>query len=213
MPTRKLQVQPRPILATTRLAADLDAIAKSAGDPSSRWASARLTEEGIDDITELAGVYCFTMPKASLPKKRSLILHGRTFGSRGSRSQLRVEFAYEAQQFGNHSGLVLYVGKAARLRARIKGHLSTHPRATTNQVLRGLVAGSHAKASRISLSNALTTLRAHGQVHFYEHCHPSESRDLRGLDEAGECFVAERDLLEIKLIARFAPPFNIKAER
>ena len=40
-----------------------------------------------------------------------------------------------------------------------------------------------------------------------------ENYDPRSDDEVGESHAADRDLLEIKLIARYAPPFNIKAER
>jgi hypothetical protein len=177
------------------------------------WATARLTDKEINDISEDAGVYCFTMPEFALPEERALILHGRTFGGKGSRAQLQIKFTYEAQKFGDNDDLVLYVGKAAGLRARIKGHLSVDTRATTNQVLRGIVGGTHTSVRESSLRRALNSMREHARVHFFEHSLPSESIDFRTLAEAGECLVAERDLLEIKLIAKFAPPFNIKAER
>jgi hypothetical protein len=213
MRTTSTRAQPRPILATTRLAADLDAIVESAGRQNSMWGSARVTDKGINDISEHAGVYCFTMPEFALPEERALILHGRTFGRKSTRAQLRVKYVYEARQFGDQNDLVLYVGKASRLRARIKGHLSVNVRATTNQVLRGLIGGSHTSVSKAALGAALIRMRTHARVHFFEHFHSNESTDFRTLDKAGECLVAERDLLEIKLIAKFAPPFNIKAER
>ncbi len=109
--------------------------------------------------------------------------------------------------------MVVYVGKASNIRARIKLHLSTHPQATTNQVLRGLVGKPHTHITRGVIEAAKQTLQANGSIYYMEHFHPNEATDCRLEDHVGESRVAERDLLEIKLIAAHAPPFNIKAER
>ena len=80
-------------------------------------------------------------------------------------------------------------------------------------MLRGLVGKPHTHVTRAALQVARQTLEAHGSVCYKEHFHPYEAADCRTEDHVGECLVAERDLLEIKLIAAYAPPFNIKAER
>ena len=204
---------PQAILATTRLAADLDAIVSSAGCVGSRWQCSALSATDVPGISSSAGVYCFVLPEAALPTERALILHGRTFGKKQARRQIQIRFDYQAIQFAGREELVVYVGKAANLRARIKGHLSTHVRATTNQVLRGLVGGPHTAITSAALERARSVLQKLGSVHLVEHFHPNELIDHRTAAEIGECLVAERDLLEIKLIAKYAPPFNIKAER
>jgi hypothetical protein len=204
---------PQPILATTRLAADLDRIVASAGKADSMWQAAKLKSSGVDSICKDAGVYCFVLPEPALPKKRTLILHGRTFGTAGAKRQLHVQFDYQPKKFADREDLVVYIGKAANIRARVKGHLSTNTAATTNQVLRGLVGCPHTHITRRELEAARQTLLQYGSVHYVAHCHENESADYRTATNVGECFIAERDLLEIKLIAAYAPPFNIKAER
>lgn len=202
---------PTPILATTKLTADLDEIVASAGMKESKWRKSSLRK--IETIPQLPGVYCFVLPERDLPKERVLILHGRTFGSKDKRRQLQIRFQYEAAAIAEDSGLVVYVGKAVNLRGRIKGHLSINPKATTNQVLRGLVGSPHTAVDSSALRESKMHLIEHGIVHYFEHCHADEAKDHAALEDVGECLVAERDLLELKLIARYAPPFNIKAER
>lgn len=130
---------PQPILATTRLMADLDTIVAAAGTVGSSWKEVTLKNSGVDTITQNGGVYCF--------------------------------------------------------------------------VLRGLVGGARTHLTPRKLEAARETLQEYGSVHYVEHAHKNESADYRTASEIGECLVAERDLLEIKLIAAYAPPFNIKAER
>src|SRR5262245_61725794 len=129
---------PQPILATTRLSADLDEIVRAAADDGTAWKASALSESGIRGISKNAGVYCFVVPASALPAERRLVLHGRTFGPNGAKRQLQVRFDYQPRKFSRGEGLVVYVGKAASIRARIKGHLSVNVQATTNQVLRGL---------------------------------------------------------------------------
>lgn len=205
---------PQPILATTRLTADLDKIVASAANLDSPWKAVSLRDSDITKITKNAGVYCFVLPESALPRERRLVLHGRTFGSRGARRQLQVHFEYQPRKFAYGEGLVVYVGKAARIRARVKGHLSVNAKATTNQVLRGIVGRPHTLITQALLRTARQVLQEHGSVHYIEHFHHNEANaNYRTAADIGECLVAERDLLEIKLIAAYAPPFNIKAER
>jgi len=204
---------PRPILATTRLMADLDTIVAAAGTMGSSWKEVALKNSGVDTITQNAGVYCFVLPESALPAARRLILHGRTFGRAGAKRQLYVKFNYQPKKLAGRDDLVVYVGKAGNIRARVKGHLSTDIQATTNQVLRGLVGCARTQITARKLEAARRTLQEYGSVHYVEHAHKNESADYRKSTDIGECLVAERDLLEIKLIAAYAPPFNIKAER
>jgi hypothetical protein len=200
-----------PILATTKVAADLDQIVASAGSEHAGWRKA--SPNKLEEIPKKPGVYCFVLPESDLPEARMLILHGRTFGPKGKRRQLQIRYHYSAAEFTKGSGLVVYVGKAVNLHGRIKGHLSVDPKATTNQVLRGLVGKPHTAVDSPALEKAKKHLAGHGTVHYFEHCHADEAKDHAKLDDVGECLVAERDLLELKLIARYAPPFNLKAER
>jgi hypothetical protein len=202
---------PTPILATTRLTADLDRIVALAGSEDAGWRKASL--KMLKEIPQKPGVYCFVLPENDLPRERVLILHGRTFGSKDKRRQLQIRFHYSADTLTEGSGLVVYVGKAVNLHGRIKGHLSINPKATTNQVLRGLVGKQHSAVDSPALKKAKMRVVGHGVVHYFEHCHADEAKDHVKLDDVGECLVAERDLLELKLIAKYAPPFNLKAER
>ena len=202
---------PTPILATTKLAADLDHIVATAGQKNSQWRSASLKK--VNEIPKRPGVYCFVLPESDLPKERTVILHGRTFGSKDKRRQLRIHFYYSAAALTDGSDLVVYVGKAVNLHGRVKGHLSVDPEATTNQVLRGLVGKPHSDVTETALQDARRDLVEHGTVYYFEHSHPDEERDHSSLNDVGVSLVAERDLLELKLIAKYAPPFNIKAER
>jgi hypothetical protein len=200
-------------LATTRLVSDLDPIVAAAGCKNSGWIVTGLDRKDLLQISSRPGVYLFVLPESALPEDRTLILHGRTFGPKGNKRQIRARFTYQPNVFGDFGGMVLYVGKAASIKARISGHLSTNIEATTNQVLRGIVGGAREKLSEVALKSAKKTLVELGKVYYIEHFIEGELVDYSKVDEIGACGVAERDLLEIKLIARFAPPFNIKAER
>jgi len=67
---------------------------------------------------------------------------------------------------------------------------------------------------RSNVATALAHLLAEATIYYYElgHAHEFDS-DPSEDDDVGESLTADRDLLEIKLIAKYAPPFNIKAER
>ena len=205
------QAPAKPILATTRLTQKLDHIVEAAGTQEGKWSEASL--QAIDEIPQVPGVYCFVLDEKYLPKERMLILHGRSFGREGNRSQLQFRFHYTASILKAGSGLVVYVGKASNLHGRMKGHLSTNVKSTTNQVLRGLAGKRSSEVSALELKAARKTLLENGKVFFFEHYRKDEKKEHGGRDDVGQSLVAERDLLEIKLIAKYAPPFNLKAER
>jgi hypothetical protein len=205
---------PEAILATTKLMADLDQIVASLGHQDTSWLRSRLKKDQVEKLSQNPGVYCVILPKSALPKNRTLILHGRTFGRRNARRQLQILYSYEPKAvISGSKDMIVYVGKAANIRARIKGHRSTNPGATTNQVLRGLIGKPKTQVTEKLLQCAKECLENHGSIYYVDHFHENELSDCRASDNAGECLVAERDLLEIKVIAAYAPPFNIKAER
>jgi len=202
---------PGSIFAATEITVGLDLEIPTTGGKHAKWCN--VTFKNIDHIPKNLGVYCFVLPDSKLPKRRILILHGRTFGSKGNRRQLQLEFCYRAAPFTAGSGLVIYVGKASNLHGRLKGHMSVNPEATTNQVLRGLVGKAKPAVDKAALEEALEHLRKHGSIYYREHFHRDEVIFPASLHDAGKSLVADRDLLEIMLIAKYASPFNIKAER
>jgi hypothetical protein len=203
---------PKPVFATTKVTSDLDRIVASVGNEGSGWCRASL--QNLEGIPDNPGVYCFVLPESDLPKERRLILHGRTFGPKDARRQLQFRFEYSATALTRGSDLVIYVGKASNLRARLKSHRSVNRDATTNQVLRGLVGKPYCDLNTSELEGAWKNLIKHGTVYYFKHAHDDEIKnDPATMDEVGQSSVAERDLLEIKLIAKYAPPFNLKAER
>lgn len=203
---------PKPVAGNTKLAHELDAIVDSVGKKGSGWESIDLPN--ISSITDEPGVYLFTLPSDDRHGQGSLILHGRTFGRKKRRRQLRIKFTYSAQKLEGTNRLVLYVGKAANLRSRLKNHLNTRDDSTTSQMLRGIASQAVYHGEEPDVQSALDHIQKVATIYFYTLGHANEQRhDPRGVDDVGESFAADRDLLEIKLIAKFAPPFNIKAER
>ena len=200
-----------PIVATTKITDSLHLNIPINGIKDAMWSHVSLKQ--INQVPKNPGVYCFLLPESKLPKERVLILHGRTSGKKNNRSQYQFEFSYRATPFTEGSDLVIYVGKASNLHGRFKSHLSVNPEATTNQVLRGLVGKAKADIDKDALEVALEHLREHGTIYYREHYHKDELITPDPLHGAGKSLVADRDLLEIMLIARYAPPFNLKAER
>ena len=200
-----------PVIATTALDLNFDEIIALIDSRDDSWQVASFKD--LSNVPHKAGVYCIVLPEKELPENRTVILHGRTFGRKGERRQLQFEFRYKALKFREGEGVVVYVGKASGLFARIKGHLSTGKKATTNQVLRGLAGKLSQSVDEAELKAGKELLLKHGKVFYNTHHHQDESQDHRTCEHMGLSFVAGRDLLEIKLIAKYAPPFNIKAER
>jgi hypothetical protein len=90
---------------------------------------------------------------------------------------------------------VVYVGRTTALLERWRGHLSRGERKDGGQVKFGLVdCGLYNDTD-----TALRALRTHARILYVV------------LPGPANC--ANRDVLEMSLCARFAPPFNIKSER
>ncbi|MDX6767537.1 MAG: GIY-YIG nuclease family protein [Candidatus Methylacidiphilales bacterium] len=194
--------------ATTTLSPNLDRFVASLGKANSTWRETSITD--LADVPSYPGIYVFVFPISELPKSKIIILHGRTSGKKANKKQIQFQFSYTANPLRKGAGGVIYVGKTSNLKKRLKGHLSENVRATTNQVLRGLSGQSSHGVSKSHLHRAKHLLSKWGAVFYLEHKHDDEITTLKN---NGISLVADRDLLEIKLIAKYAPPFNIKAER
>ena len=129
--------KPKPVKGTTRLstATDLDAVVESASKGG--WRS--ISAEAISCITTMPGVYLFAPPEDDRNGRGCLTLYGRTFGAKGKRRQLQIQFTYSAHRLEGTSQVILYAGKAANLRDRLKNHLKLREESTTSQMLQGLV--------------------------------------------------------------------------
>jgi len=91
--------------------------------------------------------------------------------------------------------IVVYVGKTTGLAKRFSDHLRGGGRSTANQVLCGLVDSECLP----SIDEALRTTKRDATIIYCE--------------LPGDENTANRDLLEHRMCADFAPPFNIKSER
>jgi excinuclease UvrABC nuclease subunit len=106
-----------------------------------------------------------------------------------------IEYEYTLPPCGADGFGVVYVGRSTNLGQRWRGHFTRGERKDGGQVKFGIfdsgIQSDHDEALRV--------LREHARVVYTvlpgdEHC-------------------ANRDILELSLCARLAPPFNIKSER
>lgn len=203
---------PKPVTGTTGLKANLDAIVESVGKENGGWRT--ISAAKISSITSKPGVYLFTLPADDRHVQGRLTLYGRTFGPKGQKRQLQFQFTYAARKLEGTSLAILYIGKAANLQDRLKNHLNLRDDSTTSQMLHGLASQAVHHGEERNVKTALAHLQAKAQIIYYELGHDDEAEnDPREDNDVGESFAADRDLLEIKLIAKYAPPFNLKAER
>jgi len=135
----------------------------------------------------VGGVYAILLPSAWFSAPRIVHLHGP--------KRIPIPFEFTVPDLtGDGYGLV-YVGRTTNLCQRWTGHLGKGKRKDGGQVKFGLVdCGLHPDEA-----TALQALRKHARIVYTV------------LDAQEKC--ADRDLLEMSLCARFAPPFNIKSER
>lgn len=143
----------------------------------------------IKELEGVGGVYAILLPCAWFLPARTVPLHGPHLHD----GPILFEFSVPA--ITNDGYGVVYAGRTTNLRQRWRGHLSRGSRKDGGQVKFGLLdCGIEATPDA-----ALQRLREHARITFTV---------LNGPDEC-----ANRDLLELSLCARFAPPFNIKSER
>jgi hypothetical protein len=161
--------------------------------------SKRATAIGKRDWTALqhcekkGGVYAFLFPGHLFSTPRRIALHA----PQKNKGKQIIEF-----EFSSHPALVLpnghmvaYVGRTANLLDRIQGHFSLSGKSTLAQVQYGLVnsrtCSTRSDAVRFMLENATLVYSV-----------------LEGPSN-----VANRDVIEVALWAKYMTPFNIKSER
>jgi|SRR5665213_715364 len=142
------------------------------------------------DLEGIGGVYAILLPTKWFHPSRTLPLHA-PHRHKGE----KIQFEFVLQDFAGDGYGVAYVGKTINLRQRWRGHLMPGERKDGGQVKFGLLdCGVHS-----TKEEALRDLRINARIVYTK---------LSGPDQC-----ANRDLLEMALCARLAPPFNIKSER
>lgn len=147
----------------------------------------------LETVEGKGGNYAFLMPVAIFEPGCRITLHGPKRS--GETKTSKIPFSFGAAQRQPLKGMmVVYVGKTANLAERLRLHVSaTTNRTTTAQVRWGLE-----DAGLGDDRPPLHTVLAEAVVLYHK------------LD--GDEHVANRDLVEYALCARYAPPFNIKSE-
>ena len=154
----------------------------SNGRISSDWSTTK-------DLDGIGGVYAILLPVVWFSPRRILHLHApHTYQGDG------IPFEFSLPDFTGDGYGIVYVGRTSNLRQRWRGHFSRGERKDGGQVKFGMVDCGVAA----DCDTALRELRQHARIIYTvlegsEHC-------------------ANRDILELSLCARFAPPFNIKSE-
>ncbi len=138
----------------------------------------------------IGGVYAILLPTAWFTPPRTIHLHAPH-----RHKGVGIPFEFTLTDCTGDGYGVVYVGKTGNLHWRWRGHLGHGQRKDGGQVKFGLVDCQVAP----DLEFALEQLRENARIIYTV------------LDGPDQC--ANRDVLEMSLCARFAPPFNIKSER
>jgi hypothetical protein len=146
----------------------------------------------LNHLKKMGGNYVFLLPETHFQEDRKIILHGPS--GRG------IPFRFSSRthpivSFHDAKMIVVYVGKASNLHQRLQGHFSTRTGSTLTQVRNGLVESGVCQ----NILSAIAFMLEHAVIVY--------------LELSGDTNVANRDLLELSLVANFASPFNIKSER
>lgn len=142
----------------------------------------------LKDIRDQGGNYAFLFPTHFFESERQIHLDGP--------AQRKIPFFFSTVTHPPTEGLfVAYVGKASNLYQRFQWHFGLAKKSTVAQVQFGLVKSGVCRDRQ----HAVNFMLEHATIAF---------RVLSGDTQA-----ANRDLLELSLCAKLAPPFNIKSER
>jgi len=142
------------------------------------------------DVDEMGGVYAILLPASWFSKLTTIPLHAPH-----SHNGEKIPYEFTVEPVTDDGFGVVYFGRTSNLLQRWRGHLSRGERKDGGQVKFGLVdCGLYDNPDA-----ALHDLRAHARIMYVV------------LPGPANC--ANRDVLEMSLCARFAPPFNIKSER
>jgi len=143
----------------------------------------------VRDLDGKAGLYAFLLPSAPFRKRYRFRLHGP--------AKRRLPFAFSSRGLPivSKNFFVAYVGRTSNLLSRLKLHFHLTKGSTAAQVRKALVecrfAGSARLAIDFILRNGLIVYRV----------------------VPGNENVANRDIIEVALWAKYRCPFNIKSER
>jgi hypothetical protein len=144
---------------------------------------------GINHLTKQGGVYAILLPCEWFTPSRIIPLHAPH-----THETSTIDYEFTLPPLGDSGYGVAYVGRTSNLAQRWRGHFSRGERKDGGQVKYGLFdCGIH-----LEIDLALHSLRNHARLIYTV------------LPGAANC--ANRDILEMSLCARFAPPFNIKSE-
>ncbi|MFH1497355.1 MAG: hypothetical protein ABII82_05960 [Verrucomicrobiota bacterium] len=145
----------------------------------------------VDTLGNDGGVYAFALPSQWFQETRTIQLHAPHTHTE------KIPFEFTVPPVSGLDGLgVVYVGRTTNLKRRIRLHLSRGKPKDGGQVKFGLI---NCGLFEGNTDTALCAMREKGRVIY---------TSLPGRDHC-----ANRDILELSLCARLAPPFNIKSER
>ena len=153
----------------------------------------RLAWDGLQNAPDTsAGVYAFLFPTRVFPGSSLLHLHGPSVKGRPRRIAFQLKVRALPQPL--EGTFVAYVGRSASLRDRLPLHFHATKKTSAAQVRKALEAclGVNARTAR-------DFMLAHARVAY---CRIPGDRN-----------VANRDIIEVALWAKFCTPFNIKSER
>lgn len=142
------------------------------------------------DLGGIGGVYAILLPSDWFQPRRILHLHAPH-----KHEGVGIPFEFSVPAFTEDGYGIVYAGRTSNLRQRWRGHFCRGERKDGGQVKYGMLDCRVAD----DIDSALRELRQHARIIYTV------------LDGPKHC--ANRDLLEMSLCAKFAPPFNIKSER
>jgi len=146
----------------------------------------------LERIGPEAGLYAFLLPKSEFNEPFTFQLYGPRKNGEARRVPFKVDVKYLDSVLGDR--FVAYVGRSANLRKRLQWHFHATKNSTAAQVREALC---HARQCEIR--DALRFMVEHACVAYYR--------------LPGDLNVANRDIVEVALWAKYLSPFNIKSER
>jgi hypothetical protein len=162
-----------------------------------RWADLR-GDHGMNwqlwhHLHEAGAIYAIFLPHHHFAEERTIHLYSKRINGQPT----TVEFAFRPVAWPLQGGrfALIYIGRTAGLLSRLKTHFRANERRTGGQVKHGL------RDAQICESDQAASILVENEGVIAFHV-------LRGTEQT-----ANRDIIEASLIAKYHPPFNIKAER
>jgi hypothetical protein len=143
----------------------------------------------IWELDGKAGLYAFLLPRSLFQRRYTFQLDGP------ARRKLPFAFSARDLQAVHKKYFVAYVGRTSNLLSRLQLHFHATEKSTAAQVRKALVSCGYVESPELALDFILQN----GLIVY---------RILEGDDN-----VANRDIVEVALWAKYKCPFNIKSER